>query len=186
MANRKVKLVIDACVGCAASEHGKSRNAECCKDVLDAIQIDATYFVVFMNKLYDEWKKNRSRYGLAWLFNMENRNRIVRLKEIGKHESLEQRIINCFPKNSHEKIKKDFHLIEAALETDRKIISLDAKARVKFAEASDTDARLGKIIWTNPSNEDHDSLKWLREGANDEDRLTLGFIAKKRKIGSSA
>ena len=62
-------------------------------------------------------------------------------------------------------IKKDLHLVEAALETDHIIISRDETARALFQEASEEIGGLKRIVWINPTHEEEHVKDWLSKGA---------------------
>ena len=49
-----------------------------------------------------------------------------------------------------EAMLEDFHLIEAALATDRTVVSRDETVRNLFATASSRIGELKNIIWVNP------------------------------------
>jgi hypothetical protein len=62
---------------------------------------------------------------------------------------------------------KDLCLIEAALATDKIVISLDDNtARKFFSEASVKIDELKDIVWVNPDKVDEEQpIEWLRNGA---------------------
>jgi hypothetical protein len=70
---------------------------------------------------------------------------------------------------------KDILLLEAALETDRRVISLDDNtARKYFARAAKTIPKLREIVWVNPDKPKEKPIEWLREGAPAADFRMLG------------
>ena len=68
---------------------------------------------------------------------------------------------------------KDFHLIEAAMTTDRTVIALDEIVRALFCGASLTVGELRTIIWANPDNFQDDVTAWLEAGAEPEPHRLL-------------
>ena len=62
-------------------------------------------------------------------------------------------------------IRKDVHLVEAALKTDHIVISRDEKARTLFQKASEEIGELKRIVWTNPVREEEHVKDWLSKGA---------------------
>ena len=74
---------------------------------------------------------------------------------------------------------KDIHLIEAALLTDRVVVSNDNKVRNHFNSVSTTVHHLKLISWLNPTNADEDVVRWLWEGAVEEDFRKIGYIPEK-------
>lgn len=71
-------------------------------------------------------------------------------------------------------MQKDFHLLEAARETDQTIISLDETVRGLFARATQHVGEIRDIVWVNPEyNEEEEPLVWLQNGAPPEDHRKL-------------
>jgi len=73
---------------------------------------------------------------------------------------------------------KDLRLIEAALATDKIVISLDDNtARTLFSRASNKVNELQHIVWVNPDKiETEKPIEWLKNGAEVEsDRLLINF-----------
>jgi hypothetical protein len=74
-------------------------------------------------------------------------------------------------------MRKDIHLIEAALAGDRIVISLDDEARKHFARASSVVSMMRDVVWRNPATE-VDLEVWLENGAEAEASTKLGFTPK--------
>jgi len=70
---------------------------------------------------------------------------------------------------------KDLRLVEAAIATDRTVISLDDKVRQCFAKVAVDVAPLKDIIWVNPAQIAEKPLDWLQNGAEPEIERSLGF-----------
>ena len=84
----------------------------------------------------DEWDKHQSNFARKWRRSMMARKKLdlVNLEEL---EGLRQKIdLIDIPQASRTAMLKDCHLIEAAIATERRIISLDATARELFSMAS--------------------------------------------------
>jgi hypothetical protein len=61
---------------------------------------------------------------------------------------------------------KDILLLEAALATDRRIVSLDEKiARRYFRMAAQEIEKLQELVWLNPSKPEEKAIEWLQDGA---------------------
>src|SRR5712691_9172343 len=82
--------------------------------------------------------------------------------------------------DEREAMRKDFLLIEAALATDRIVISLDDTARGLFAVAARSVGELRNVAWVNPDKTEEQSVLWLENGAKPEKRRLLGFRAEKK------
>ena len=73
---------------------------------------------------------------------------------------------------------KDLRLIEAALATDKTVISLDDKtARKFFGKAAVQVDELKDIVWVNPDKiEEEKPIEWLENGAEAERDRLLGNL----------
>jgi ABC-type iron transport system FetAB ATPase subunit len=69
---------------------------------------------------------------------------------------------------------KDSHLIEAALVTDRTVISLDETARELFTLMAQSVGEIKNVVWVNP-DKDEQPINWLEEGAKPEKNRRLDF-----------
>jgi hypothetical protein len=70
---------------------------------------------------------------------------------------------------------KDTHLIEAALESDFRVASLDEAARAIFRKAAGRAGLLKPVHWMNPTKGEDRTVEWLESGAKDEEARQLGF-----------
>ncbi len=76
---------------------------------------------------------------------------------------------------------KDLHLIDAAMATDRSIVSLDDTVRKLFADLSDMVGELRNIVWVNPAEENERPVEWLLDGAPaEEERLLHRYLTQKK------
>jgi ABC-type iron transport system FetAB ATPase subunit len=70
---------------------------------------------------------------------------------------------------------KDILLLEAALATDRRIVSLDENtARKYYTQAAKTIPKLREIVWVNPDKPEEQPIEWLQAGAPADDFRMLG------------
>jgi hypothetical protein len=72
-----------------------------------------------------------------------------------------------------EAMQKDCCLIEAAIATDRTVISLDNTARALFAAAACNVGELRSIVWVNPERVEEEPILWLENGARSERKRRL-------------
>ncbi|MBC7225727.1 MAG: hypothetical protein H5T61_00655 [Thermoflexales bacterium] len=70
-----------------------------------------------------------------------------------------------------KQIEKDLFLVELALETDRRVISLNEKQRKQFSQLAKQIPDLSAILWLNPDGEDVPA--WLRNSAPDDPQYRL-------------
>jgi len=176
MARRRARvLVIDASVAGAASDREGTSSREC-TDFLRALQA-LKHRVALSTPLLEEWHRHETRYAATWLRSMFARKRVDSFKveeDPGLRESLRQAA-------PHPRIAaivlKDAHLIEIALVTDRRIISLDEEARKHFGQAVESVGVLSTICWVNPARSVEQPIEWLRAGARDEQQRMLGYVS---------
>jgi hypothetical protein len=83
--------------------------------------------------------------------------------EIPRHEPLRREMITA-------EMRKDVHLLEAAISTDNRIASEDDTARGFFRGIRHARA----VLWINPALEEEGAVEWLGRGARIESRRQLG------------
>lgn len=158
---RKTKrLVIDTSVAKAAgeSEHPVSKY---CRDFLKGV-LEICHSLVMTQRISDEWKKHRSLFTAKWQRVMVAKKKVDSIN-ITQREDLQKEIISkAASKRDREEMKKDLSLIEAALATDRIVVSLDEEAKKLFTEAARHVVRLKQIAWINP-HQDNDAIECLNK-----------------------
>jgi hypothetical protein len=77
---------------------------------------------------------------------------------------------------------KDMHLVEAALQADRIVISMDETVRQCFHEVTRRIGVLKQIAWVNPCKSEDALIEWLQEGAELEKERLLGYRKEKSDI----
>ncbi len=77
--------------------------------------------------------------------------------------------------NQRQAMHKDRFLLEAALETDKRIASLDETARALYHILALHVAYLQAIVWVNPDKAEEQCLRWLKEGAKNDSFRCLGY-----------
>lgn len=159
---RSRRLVIDADVARSAgkSEHPTSSS---CRAFLHTT-LEVGIHVVMTQKLAEEWRRHRSRYSAMWLIQMHGRKRVY--SDSTEHDAILGRRINDSLIESERAVaRKDLHLIEAALATDKVVASQDEHAREAFRHASAVVRELTSIAWVNPTRSVDAPVDWLRSGA---------------------
>ncbi len=89
------------------------------------------YFMVMNDTIETEWRQRISKFSVRWLRSMFSLNRI----HISSFSDIHTReiVLNLKTQQSvKESIKRDLHLLDAALDTHKRIISVDNKARKLF------------------------------------------------------
>jgi hypothetical protein len=129
--------------------------------------------MVLSREIKNEWDRHQSGFARRWRVSMVARKRVVFIqperKEIVRTK-IQRRIKNTNPRNA---VLKDFHLIEAALDTDEVVSSLDLEAKELLKKlAQDGLAEIVGIAWVNPARSEEGAIEWLKDGAElDPDRL---------------
>ena len=174
------RLVIDTDVAQASgSETATHPRAKHCRDFLQKM-LSLSHSVVMTPEISNEWKSIDPVLhvggGCRW---MRAKKCIVSmLKQMRElRDKIKETATN---ENEDEDMRKDFHLLEAALATDQTIISLDETVRGCFARATRHVGEIRDIVWVNPERmEEEEPLVWLQNGAPPEDHRQLrawGYI----------
>ena len=168
------RLVIDTDVAQAAgSETATHPRAKYCRDFLQKVLL-LGHSVVMTPEISNEWKRHRSSFARRWRVSMDARRKVYRV-DAPIDEELRNKIERTATNDKEdEDMQKDFHLLEAARETDQIIISLEEIIRQLFARAAQRVGEIRDIVWVNPERtEEEEPLVWLRNGALPEDHRKL-------------
>lgn len=168
------RLVIDADVARASgSETATHPRAEHCRDFLSEI-LSLSHRMVMTEQINNEWKNHQSRFARRWRVSMDARKKIERINP-SEDEELQTKITTTTNnENEIEALRKDFHLLQAALTTDQTIISLDETVRQLFKRASQQIGEIRDIIWVNPDRvTEEQPITWLQNGAPPEPHRQL-------------
>jgi hypothetical protein len=104
---------------------------------------------------------------------MVQSNRIVALEDVD-YDVLRQTIDAYAPQQGvADLMQKDRHLIEAALETDLRILSLDDQVRGHFSRRCDDIDLIQDILWANPRLPDEECIDWVVMGTPRKDKRLL-------------
>jgi hypothetical protein len=174
-------IVIDASIACSCGERGpeiQEKRGRALRDFLMKMLHETEHHAVMTREIGDEWNAHSHRFARIWRVWMEGKRRIDHLDVIPDQRLKEKiEIIDCSDRDLQFMLK-DLRLIDAAIEADNTIASLDEKVRALYAKASTDIVELKDIIWINPTNDDEGSILWLLNGANPEDvRLLRNFPA---------
>lgn len=169
------RLVIDASVARAAGgEDATYPISVYCRDFLQAV-LDISHRVVMTPDIRDEWNKHQSKSARIWLRRMVAKKKLCPC-DLGVDDDLWRQIEAIAESNKERDIMvKDLRLVEAAIATDRTVISLDNQVRKRFASSAVQVDALKDIIWVNPSQIEEKPLDWLHNGAEPEIERSLGF-----------
>lgn len=169
------RLVIDTDVARAAggeeAVHPTSKN---CRDFLLAMR-ETSHKLVLTPEISEEWKRHQSRFSRGWLVSMFARRRVLQIEPVARLD-LRQQVANVANESKRQAVLKDFHLIEAALDTDRTVISKDEIVRARLKIACRNVGEIRSIVWVNPDRAEETPIPWLQNGALDERHRQLGYV----------
>jgi len=176
------RLVIDASVaGAAGGKTATAPTSTNCRDFLLAVR-NERYVVIMSSQLSREWNDHKSLFARTWLTAMTTRGDVVFL-DIKASNRLRREIERAVVPGRAAELKamrKDFHLLEAALATDQSVVSLDETVRALFDRAAVNVVALKNIVWVNPDKAAEEPIGWLEKNAKPERKRMLGFKAKRR------
>jgi hypothetical protein len=154
------RLVIDASVASAAGQTlvPTSRRS---REFLQAV-LRISHRATMTPLLREEWKRHQSLFARAWLAAMTSRAKVEDIANV-PNEDLRSQVPGTVS------AQKDLHLIEAALATDKIVISLDDRARAELSVPAAAD-----VMWIHPVDEGGRIIYWLNKGADVVDEWKLG------------
>lgn len=175
-------LVVDACVLNAAgkTQHPRSEN---CRTVLQGI-LDHGHFVVFSTEIHEEWERRSSSLGNQWRAQMLARRKLVHVR-IPHPSTIRDEVLHHAASDVQHLLAKDIHLIEAALEADRVIFSLDLKARRHFSRLTPVVSELRGIAWVSPEVEFEVCDNCINGRTGDVDAFTLEALYQRSIVQRS-
>jgi len=169
-AKRSKRLVIDASVARAAGgEDADSPTAKYCRDFLRAV-LTICHHVVMTPEISEEWKRHQSGFARKWRTAMEARKKVHYIESAFNNE-FREKIVQALlgtKSSAYEAVQKDFLLVEAALATDKIIVSRDDTVRELFSLTASSVGELRPIVWANPEKESETIIPWLEKGAKPE------------------
>lgn len=171
------RLVIDADIARSAggkeATHPRAKN---CHDFLLEMLTKTGHKLVMTPEIRDEWNKHQSKYARVWLSRMIAKRRLSFVRPEHDTDLLERAEEAAQNEKQRYAIFKDFHLVEAARATDKRIISLDEVMRglLSIAATEKGAKELQEILWVNPDKLEENAITWLLAGVRDEKERCLG------------
>jgi hypothetical protein len=169
-------LVIDADVARAAGEaSSQDAKSKSCRAFLSCVLEETQHKVVLTRDIQAEWNKHQSLATLRWRRTMIAQKRVCMI-EVTVDTALRRQIEECAPSvNKGKAMLKDVHLVEAACQADKIVISMDEVVRGCFHELAYYAPQLKQLTWINPRQDAEEPLLWLRNGAECETVRCLGY-----------
>lgn len=166
------RLVIDASVARTSGRMATHLRAKYCRDFLNEVS-SHSHRVVMTPEIIDEWKRRQSPFASRWRVSMDARKKVCRV-DPPEDEELRNKIERTATSEKEiDAMRKDFHLLDAALATDQFIISLDETVRGCFARATQRVGEIRRIVWVNPDRTEEEPVAWLQNGAPPEGHRQL-------------
>ncbi len=169
-------LVIDTDIARAAGGGNTQREpSKSCRMFMDTILDDTGHKVVLSRAIQEEWNKHQSLATSTWRATMVAQKRVCLINAPADARLREQVELCASSENKARAMLKDIHLIEAAHQADKIVISMDETVRNCFREVTHTIRLLAFIAWVNPCIIEETAIEWLHNGAEIERERTLGY-----------
>ena len=152
--------MIDASVASAAGSTMKPASRRC-REFLQAV-LRISHRATMTPLLREEWKQHQSLFAARWLAEMTSKAKVEAIADL-RNEDLRAEAPGT------ASAQKDLHLVEAALATDKIVISLDNRARMELSVPA-----AAEVMWVHPVDEGGHVIYWLNKGAEPVDDWKLG------------
>ena len=159
-----MRLVIDANIALSAGSSDVPMSLYSRKCLM-AVR-DREHVAVFSQQLLEEWKEHASLVSRRWWKSMAARRRIEKVEgeEFAPHLD---RACACLSEDKwKEDLRKDFHLVRAALAADQTILSNESNFPEYLAIAAHTVNVLSALYYGNPATEGEPCIEWVQAGAH--------------------
>lgn len=172
------RIVVDASVARSAGrETALSEPSLRCRQVLKVIE--KSHEIVFSQECLDEWKRHGSNAAKDFIAGMFAKRKVVPPQNLARNDELRSKLaVTASSDSSRAAIEKDTHLLEAALQADRIVISRDETVRTLFRQCCPAVKEIRNVLWANPEIEAEEVVSWLEGGARMETARRLGVQAR--------
>lgn len=158
-------LVIDADVARASGGRGATHStAMASRNFLQAVLM-ICHKVVMTAAIQEEWNKHQSSFARKWRRSMVAKRKLVVLNAFEQLDIRQQIESLSISNNNKEAMLKDFHLIEAALASGCRVVSLDDEVKNLFSATINNLLDLRAVLWVNPVHDSVKVINWLENGA---------------------
>jgi hypothetical protein len=172
---RSRMLVIDASVAHASGDISMHPISRSCREFLQGV-LKICHCMALSDPVREEWDRHQSRFARLWRSSMVARKKLTSV-ELKEAISLEKRIPKAESDIFLQAImEKDRHLLETALVSEKRVVSLDERVRIQFRTHGFELPEVRSICWVNPSVSEEKSGEWLKAGAPNDPSRTLGFV----------
>ncbi len=176
------RLVIDVSVANTAGPPRADQPdpSRSCAAFLDAVR-QSEHLLVMTQDIEREWDASDADFATRWRSTMVSIGR-VHFSRAGADGELRAKIGRSVKGVSErQEMLKDAHLIEAAVDTDRRVVSCDETVRRLYRRVARMVDSLREIVWVNPTKTtDEKPILWLERGAPAEPCRKLGYRRPRR------
>lgn len=149
-ANQSYRLVIDASIARASGgEAAVHPTATCTRNFLLNV-LEICHKAVMTPEIGAEWDRHQSSFARKWRRSMVARRKLIVIDSVGRDDLRRQIDQGVSSDNDKAAMLKDFHLVEAAIATDRRIVALDDEVRTLLSKESLMVSELRDVVWVNP------------------------------------
>ena len=167
------QLVIDADVACAAGgEDAVHPTSKSCREFLRSV-LEVCHRLVVTDSLVAEWNSHQSNFARTWRAQMVARKKVVLYKQRSRRRLRSRVERTAATVSDVDILRKDFHLLESAMDRDNTIVSMDETVRSLLKTACASVAEIRDVIWVNPSCDGESVIEWLERGARPERQRRL-------------
>ena len=128
-------------------------------------------------EIKSQWDMVNSMIANQFISIMASRQRIEKLNSIKNNIRVKFQNLN-YPQNIKVPSERDIHLVEAALDVDKIVISKDKKARLNFCIISDDLEDIKGIMWADPTMIEENAIIWLKNGMPKDKNKNLNSTNK--------
>jgi len=141
-------LVVDASImhSSGTAEQGTSKAS---REALDAI-LRICHHVILTSDIREEWKRHASGYSQSWHVAMESKKKVNNLDSVNVEELASAIAESYMNSTDRERVEKDAPLINAALCSDKVIVTYDERLKKTMEKYSPLASISARIKWVNP------------------------------------
>jgi hypothetical protein len=151
---------VDASLASAAGQTQAPNSFRSREFLAEVLRI--SHQVVMTAELTAEWDRHQSLFAARWRAEMRTRDKVVDII-VPPNEDVRSQV------RMSKAVQKDLHLVEAALATDKIVVSLDDRASRQLCVNETRD-----VVWVNAVSEGGHAIYWLRNGAPPVEAWKLG------------
>ena len=152
-------IVVDASIAHAAgSFESKHPTGIRCRECLAAVR-GTGHRLAWNAPIKSEWTSHESAFASSWRAEMFRRGKVTVVPDdsIGEVRAA----VATAPTERHSALLKDAHIVEAALNSDHRVLSCDSKACGHWRTVCEAYAPIGIINWVDPTNDHQGANAWL-------------------------